>query len=140
MKEFVERNSHDPFGDPGKNLEFFMYFEFVRVARETRSSTPHHFESRCFVRGLPQELVLAGQLAKTLSCPKISTLLFQSEEKSRFFVLFRDIYPSSSVFDRLDFRSRTAPLRKMLVFSRQNGLRLLSSRLSGYRQKSTATH
>ena len=34
--------------------------------------------------------------------------LFQSKEKSRFRVLFRDIFPSSSVFDRLDFRSRAA--------------------------------
>ena len=73
-----------------------MYFEFLRVARETRSSTPHHFERRCFVCGLSQELVLAGQLAKTLSCAKNQRFLFQSKQKSRFCVLFRDIFPSSS--------------------------------------------
>ena len=74
-----------------------MYFELLRVARETRSSTPHHFERRCIVRaGWPQELVLAGPLAKTLSCPKIPTLLFQSEEKLQFCVLFRDIFPQQS--------------------------------------------
>ena len=85
-----------------------MYYEFLRVARETRSSTPHHFERRCFVCGLSQELVLAGQLAKTLSCAKKQRFLFQSKEKSRFCFLFRNIFPSSSVFDRLDFRSRAA--------------------------------
>ena len=73
---------------PGKKLEFFLYFEYLRVAWETRSSTSLHFERRCFVCGLPQELVLAGQPAKTLSCPKVSTLLFQSEKKLRFFTLF----------------------------------------------------
>ena len=70
--------------------------------------TLHHFESRCFVCAPSKELVIAGQLAKTLRCAKISTLLLQSKGKSRFCVLFEDTFSSSSVFDRLEFRSRAA--------------------------------
>ena len=54
------------------------------VARETRSSAPHHFERRCFVCGASQELILAGPLAKTLSCPTKSVVWF----RLRFFCPF----------------------------------------------------
>ena len=88
---------------------FFMSFACLRVARETHSSTPHHFGRHRFVCGAPQDLILAGHFTKTLQAVQHNQCSCSKVKESRdSLVLLRDIFPSSGIFDRLDFRSPAA--------------------------------
>ena len=71
-----------------KSLNFSCGMQWLRVAMDIRSATPHHLERRCFVCRAPKELKFAGNLAKTQSC-RAKPLLFSKRGKTlRFFSRF----------------------------------------------------